>query len=132
MIELLEAQRAAFDAALPEPLSVRRDRLKRAAAMVRDNADPFRTAYTITVDAAQGVTTGISAADRAHTANLLANPDSTASDFTRPGHMFPLIAKPGGVRERDGHTEAGVEFARLAGFEGGLANAASDLWSLLA
>ncbi|GAA1191492.1 3,4-dihydroxy-2-butanone-4-phosphate synthase [Brevibacterium paucivorans] len=85
--------------------------------MVANNQDPKSTAYTVSCDAAAGVSTGISAADRAHTANLLANPDSDASDFTRPGHMFPLIAKPGGVRERDGHTEAGVEFARLAGFE---------------
>lgn len=85
--------------------------------MVANNQDPKGTAYTVSCDAAVGVSTGISAADRAHTANLLAGHDSTTSDFTRPGHMFPLIAKPGGVRERDGHTEAGVDFARLAGFE---------------
>lgn len=85
--------------------------------MVANNQDPKGTAYTVSCDAAAGVSTGISAADRAHTANLLASPGSTTSDLTRPGHMFPLIAKPGGVRERDGHTEAGVEFARLAGFE---------------
>ena len=85
--------------------------------MVANNQDPKGTAYTVSCDATAGVSTGISAADRAHTANLLASPGSTTSDFTRPGHMFPLIAKPGGVRERDGHTEAGVEFARLAGFE---------------
>lgn len=85
--------------------------------MVANNQDPKGTAYTVSCDAAAGVSTGISAADRAHTANLLAHPDSKASDFTRPGHMFPLIAKPGGVRERNGHTEAGVEFSRLAGFE---------------
>lgn len=85
--------------------------------MVANNQDPKGTAYTVSCDAAAGVSTGISAADRAHTANLLASPGSTTSDFTRPGHMFPLIAKPGGVRERDGHTEAGVEFSRLAGFE---------------
>lgn len=85
--------------------------------MVANNQDPKGTAYTVSCDAAAGVSTGISAADRAHTANLLASPGSTTSDFTRPGHMFPLIAKPGGVRERDGHTEAGVEFASLAGFE---------------
>ena len=85
--------------------------------MVANNQDPKGTAYTVSCDAAAGVSTGISAADRAHTANLLAHPDSKAPDFTRPGHMFPLIAKPGGVRERNGHTEAGVEFACLAGFE---------------
>lgn len=83
--------------------------------MVANNQDPTGTAYTVSCDAAAGVSTGIGVADRAHTANLLANPGANTSDFTRPGHMFPLIAKPGGVRERDGHTEAGVEFARLAG-----------------
>ncbi len=82
--------------------------------MVTDNEDPKGTAYTISCDAV-GVTTGISAAERALTGRALAmaEPDPTA--ITRPGHVFPLIAKSGGVRERPGHTEAGVEFARLAG-----------------
>ena len=83
--------------------------------MVADNRDPLRTAYTVTVDAAQGVTTGISAADRALTIRVLAQEDSTASDFIRPGHVVPLRAKDGGVLVRGGHTEAAVDLCRLAG-----------------
>lgn len=83
--------------------------------MVEINEDARGTAYTVSVDAAEGVTTGISAADRAHTLNVLANPDSTASDLIRPGHVLPLRAVDGGVRERSGHTEAAVELLRLAG-----------------
>lgn len=80
------------------------------------NSDPNRTNYTITVDAdVESVTTGISAADRATTARLLAEPSSTKDTFRRPGHVVPLIARAGGVRERRGHTEAAWEFARLAG-----------------
>lgn len=81
------------------------------------NTDPNRTAYTITVDAAQGVTTGISAVDRARTCNLLGTDGAKAEDFRRPGHVLPLIARAGGVRERRGHTEAGWEFARLSGIQ---------------
>jgi len=83
--------------------------------MVTDNQDPRGTAYTVTVDAAEGVTTGISAADRAHTIRLLAQDDSTASDFNRPGHVVPLRARHGGVLVRGGHTEAAVDLCRLAG-----------------
>ena len=83
--------------------------------MVTDNQDPRGTAYTVTVDAAGGVTTGISAADRAHTIRLLAQDDSTASDFNRPGHVVPLRARHGGVLVRGGHTEAAVDLCRLAG-----------------
>lgn len=83
--------------------------------MVADNADPLRTAYTVSVDARDGVTTGISAADRAHTARVLADPATTAADLIRPGHVIPLRAKDGGVLERRGHTEAGVDLCRLAG-----------------
>jgi len=83
--------------------------------MVVDNADPNRTAYTITVDASEGVTTGISAHDRALTCRTLANAKSTSTSFRRPGHVLPLQARDGGVRERFGHTEAGVELCRLAG-----------------
>jgi 3,4-dihydroxy 2-butanone 4-phosphate synthase/GTP cyclohydrolase II len=83
--------------------------------MVADNRDPRRTAYTVTVDAAAGVTTGISAADRAHTIRLLAQEGSTASDFIRPGHVVPLRARDGGVLVRGGHTEAAVDLCRLAG-----------------
>jgi 3,4-dihydroxy 2-butanone 4-phosphate synthase/GTP cyclohydrolase II len=83
--------------------------------MVSDNRDPLRTAYTVTVDAAQGVTTGISAADRARTIRLLADEAATTDAFVRPGHVVPLRAKAGGVLERPGHTEAAVDLCRLAG-----------------
>ncbi|RBP62539.1 3,4-dihydroxy 2-butanone 4-phosphate synthase/GTP cyclohydrolase II [Brevibacterium sanguinis] len=82
--------------------------------MVTDNEDPKGTAYTISCDAV-GVTTGISAAERALTGRALATADPDPAAITRPGHVFPLIAKSGGVRERPGHTEAGVELSRLAG-----------------
>ncbi|WP_166974412.1 GTP cyclohydrolase II [Brevibacterium atlanticum] len=82
--------------------------------MVLDNEDPKGTAYTVSCDAV-GVTTGISAAERAQTGRVLAAADPVPTAISRPGHVFPLIAKDGGVRERPGHTEAGVEFARLAG-----------------
>jgi len=98
-------------APLPEDSA---DRLE-LPPMVADNQDPRGTAYTVTVDAARGVTTGISAADRAHTIRLLAQEDSTASDFTRPGHVVPLRARHGGVLVRGGHTEAAVDLCRLAG-----------------
>lgn len=83
--------------------------------MYRVNQDRRGTAYTVTVDAKEGVGTGISARDRAHTIRLLAGLDTTAADLTRPGHMVPLRAKPGGVLRRPGHTEAAVDLARLAG-----------------
>ena len=83
--------------------------------MVQDNRDPFRTAYTVTVDAAAGITTGISAADRASTVRLLADPQATADDFVRPGHVVPLRARTEGVLGRPGHTEAAVDLCRLAG-----------------
>ena len=83
--------------------------------MVRDNADRLRTAYTVTVDAAAGVTTGISASDRAHTVRLLSSGTTTAADLVRPGHVVPLRARDGGVLVRRGHTEAAVDLCRLAG-----------------
>ncbi|MGH3496873.1 MAG: bifunctional 3,4-dihydroxy-2-butanone-4-phosphate synthase/GTP cyclohydrolase II [Nocardioidaceae bacterium] len=83
--------------------------------MVADNRERMRTAYTVTVDAAAGVTTGISAADRARTIGVLADPCSSPNDVARPGHVFPLRARPGGVLARAGHTEAAVDLARLAG-----------------
>lgn len=83
--------------------------------MVRDNADPFRTAYTITVDAARGLTTGISAADRTRTLQTLARAETGPADLIRPGHVVPLRARDGGVLERPGHTEAAVDLCRLAG-----------------
>ncbi|EJK53363.1 hypothetical protein THAOC_27219 [Thalassiosira oceanica] len=86
-------------------------------AMVVDNEDPKETAFSVTVDATEehGITTGISARDRCITSKMLANGDAKASDFHRPGHIFPLRAKENGVLTRDGHTEAAVDFARLAG-----------------
>ena len=83
--------------------------------MFHTNQDKRGTAYTVTVDAREGVTTGISAADRAHTIRLLADPDATSVDFARPGHVVPLRARDGGVLRRPGHTEASVDLARLAG-----------------
>jgi 3,4-dihydroxy-2-butanone 4-phosphate synthase len=83
--------------------------------MVSNNQDAKGTAYTVSCDAADGVSTGISAADRALTARVLADPAATPASVTRPGHMFPLRAVPGGVLRRRGHTEAAVDLARLAG-----------------
>lgn len=83
--------------------------------MVRHNTEPHRTAFTVSVDASAGVTTGISAGDRARTVEVLTSPSSAPSDLVRPGHVFPLVAAPGGVRQRAGHTEAAVDLAWLAG-----------------
>ncbi|UKA64341.1 3,4-dihydroxy-2-butanone-4-phosphate synthase [Arthrobacter sp. FW306-04-A] len=83
--------------------------------MVIVNEDAKGTAYTVSCDAAVGVSTGISATDRALTARILADSSSTPSSITRPGHIFPLRAVKGGVRERPGHTEAAVDLCRLAG-----------------
>lgn len=83
--------------------------------MVADNQDPRATAYTITCDAATGVTTGISAADRTRTVQLLADPTTQPSDLIRPGHVVPLRARDGGVLTRPGHTEACVDLCALAG-----------------
>ncbi len=83
--------------------------------MFHSNQDKRGTAYTVTVDAREGVSTGISATDRSHTIRLLAAAESDATDFTRPGHVVPLRAKEGGVLRRPGHTEAAVDLARLAG-----------------
>ena len=83
--------------------------------MVQTNQDTFKTAYAVTVDARHGGTTGISATDRARTIKLLASAETVPSDLTRPGHIVPLRAKPGGVLRRPGHTEASVDLAELAG-----------------
>lgn len=83
--------------------------------MVLANEDPRGTNYTVTVDAADRLSTGISAADRAHTLRVLSNPLSVPSSLNRPGHILPLRAVDGGVRERDGHTEAAVDLMKLAG-----------------
>ncbi|WP_413768765.1 3,4-dihydroxy-2-butanone-4-phosphate synthase [Rhodococcus pyridinivorans] len=84
-------------------------------SMVYANKNPRETAFTVAVDAAEGVTTGISATDRAHTLRVLAKSDSRPSDLTRPGHVIPLRARPGGVVERPGHTEAAVDLCTIAG-----------------
>ena len=86
--------------------------------MVNNNTDPMETAFTVSVDLrGNGVTTGISAADRAKTILALCNSETKPHDLARPGHIFPLIAKQGGVLRRTGHTEAAIDFARLAGFK---------------
>lgn len=85
--------------------------------MVAVNEDAKGTAYTLSCDAALGVSTGISATDRALTARVLADPQAVPASLTRPGHIFPLRAVDGGVRERPGHTEAAVDLCRLAGLE---------------
>ncbi|KQB43860.1 3,4-dihydroxy-2-butanone 4-phosphate synthase [Flavobacterium daejeonense] len=86
--------------------------------MVGNNTDPMETAFTVSVDLrGKGVTTGISASDRAETILALTDPATKPHDLARPGHVFPLIAKEGGVLRRTGHTEAAIDFARLAGFK---------------
>jgi len=85
--------------------------------MVAQNREMYRTDFTVSVDAAKDVTTGISAHDRAVTIQILANPKSTPDDLVQPGHVFPLRAKDGGVLRRTGHTEAAVDLARMAGLE---------------
>jgi 3,4-dihydroxy 2-butanone 4-phosphate synthase/GTP cyclohydrolase II len=82
--------------------------------MVSSNNESFRTAFTVSIDAKSN-TTGISAQERADTLNLLADPTSKPQDFVRPGHMFPLIGKNGGIQERPGHTEASLRLMELAG-----------------
>jgi 3,4-dihydroxy 2-butanone 4-phosphate synthase/GTP cyclohydrolase II len=92
------------------------ERLKQLGVeqMVTQNRDSFRTDFQVSVDAAKGVTTGISAADRAHTIKTMVGPTTLPEDLVQPGHVFPLRAKPGGVLQRAGHTEAAVDLARLA------------------
>src|SRR6202140_1984037 len=90
------------------------DRLDLPLMTVR-NTESMRTAYTISVDAKKGVTTGISAADRSRTIRLLADPGTAAQDMVRPGHVFPLRYREGGVLRRAGHTEAAVDLAKMAG-----------------
>jgi 3,4-dihydroxy 2-butanone 4-phosphate synthase / GTP cyclohydrolase II len=90
------------------------DRLQ-LSPMVATNRDPMRTAFTVSVDYRNGLTTGISADERTNTLRALANDNCIATDFLRPGHVFPLISKSGGVLIRSGHTEAATDFCRLAG-----------------
>ena len=87
-------------------------------AMVSNNTDPMETAFTVSVDLkGNGVTTGISASDRAKTILALVDENTKSHELARPGHIFPLVAKQGGVLRRTGHTEAAIDFARLAGFK---------------
>jgi len=100
-------------------LTLTRERCKqlRLPLMVIDNETPHGTNFTITIEAAEGVTTGISAYDRAHTIRTAVAPDARPDDLVQPGHIFPLMAQPGGVLTRAGHTEAGCDLTRLAGLE---------------
>lgn len=97
------------------PMTGRRLDALQLPQMVKVPGDRMRTAFTLSVDAREGVTTGISAADRARTIEVLADETSVASDLVRPGHVFPIRAEEGGVLRRPGHTEAAVDLARMAG-----------------
>ena len=96
--------------------------------MVAENTTAYRTAFTVSVDAKRGTTTGISAADRATTVHALIDPETRPDDLARPGHIFPLRYREGGVLKRAGHTEAAVDLARLAGLSpaGVLAEVVND------
>ena len=96
-------------------LSQEKCRSLRLPLMVNDNTSPFSTNFTVSIEAAEGVTTGISAHDRAKTVRTAVKPDARPEDLIQPGHIFPLMAQPGGVLTRAGHTEAGCDLARLAG-----------------
>ncbi|MDG4554938.1 MAG: bifunctional 3,4-dihydroxy-2-butanone-4-phosphate synthase/GTP cyclohydrolase II [Candidatus Competibacter sp.] len=100
-------------------LTLTRERCQqlRLPLMVQDNATPYSTNFTVSIEAARGVTTGISAYDRAHTIRTAVRPDARPEDLVQPGHIFPLMAQPGGVLTRAGHTEAGCDLTRLAGLE---------------
>jgi len=100
------------------PISESRCNELQLEMMVGNNTDPLETAFTISIDLKdKGVTTGISAADRSKTVHALIDPDTRPYDLSRPGHIFPLKAKDGGVLRRTGHTEAAIDFARLAGLK---------------
>jgi len=99
------------------PLTRERCRQLRLPLMVNQNQARFATNFTVSIEAAEGITTGISAYDRAHTIRTAAKPDARAEDLSQPGHVFPLMCQPGGVLARAGHTEASVDLAMLAGLE---------------
>lgn len=99
------------------PMTAARCQRLNLPLMVNNNGAQFSTNFTVSIEAAEGVTTGISAADRALTIQRAVSKQATATDIVQPGHIFPLIAKEGGVLTRAGHTEAGVDLARLAGCE---------------
>jgi 3,4-dihydroxy 2-butanone 4-phosphate synthase/GTP cyclohydrolase II len=96
------------------PITAERAEELQLPPMTRRNTESMQTAFTVSVDASEGITTGISAADRARTIHLLANPETTPDAFVQPGHIFPLQAVPGGVLRRAGHTEAAIDLTRLA------------------
>src|SRR6266702_8366943 len=100
-------------------LTLTRERCRqlRLPLMVSETDRDRRTNFTLSIEAAQGVTTGISAYDRAHTVRTAVTPNASPEDLRQPGHIFPIMAQPGGVLTRAGHTEAGCDLARLAGFE---------------
>ena len=100
------------------PLTEKRCKELELNMMVRNNTDPMETAFTVSVDLrGHGVTTGISASDRSKTIKALINNDTKPFELARPGHIFPLVAKEGGVLRRTGHTEAAIDFSRLAGLQ---------------
>jgi 3,4-dihydroxy 2-butanone 4-phosphate synthase/GTP cyclohydrolase II len=99
------------------PLTRERCHQLRLPLMVNENQARFATNFTVSIEAAEGITTGISAYDRAHTIRTAVGPDATAQDLSQPGHVFPLMSQPGGVLARAGHTEASVDMAMLAGLE---------------
>jgi 3,4-dihydroxy 2-butanone 4-phosphate synthase / GTP cyclohydrolase II len=99
------------------PLTEERAEALGIERMVRENRETHKTDFTVTVDAANGISTGISAADRAKTVAVLADPKARRNDLVQPGHVFPLRAKDGGVLRRAGHTEASVDLARMAGLQ---------------
>jgi 3,4-dihydroxy 2-butanone 4-phosphate synthase/GTP cyclohydrolase II len=99
------------------PMTEERARQLQLPLMVRDNRSQHETNFTVSIDAAERRGPGISAVQRAHTVQVAARSDATPADICRPGHIFPLVAKAGGVLRRAGHTEAGVDLARMAGFE---------------
>ena len=100
-------------------LSMTRERCRQLGLppMVRDNTSQHHTNFTVSIEAAEGVTTGISAYDRAHTIRTAVRPDAVPADLSQPGHIFPLMAQPGGVLGRAGHTEAAADLALMAGLE---------------
>ena len=97
------------------PMMSERLKVLQLPAMVQDNTAPLSTAFTISVDAVKGVSTGISAQDRSNTVKALIDENTKPEDLARPGHMFPLIAKEGGVLQRAGHTEAAMDLSKLSG-----------------
>jgi 3,4-dihydroxy 2-butanone 4-phosphate synthase/GTP cyclohydrolase II len=99
------------------PLTRERCQQLRLPLMVNENQARFATNFTVSIEAAEGITTGISAYDRAHTIRTAVRPDASVQDLSQPGHVFPLMSQPGGVLTRAGHTEASVDMAMLAGLE---------------